>query len=632
MSVSRRVEALTRHLDDSMKVEAQQQLGCQPTSAAAALQPPCPKAMYQFLVRDNLDLRQRIIEFLKDPIYRPNYELSLEGFRDLTNQRVFKFFGARLFNIADYTNDPLRFQAALETLLLCDYSLAIKSGVHATLCGGTICKLGTEKHHRYYLPKMDTLELPGCFAMTELGHGSNVLGIETTATYDPATQEFVINTPNNAASKFWIGGAAHTAKITACFANLIVNGRNEGIHVFVVPMRDASSKHLPGVRTADLGAKQGLNGVDNGQIWFDHVRVPRDALLDRFAQVDAAGNYHSAIPNPAQRFGTMIGGLTTGRMLVGQGAVDAMKIGLTIAIRYSADRPQFGDTPIIDYITQQRRLFPALATAYALHLSMVQLKQLAATGGPAAAKAVHVTSSGVKAAATWHRVRVLQDCRETMGGMGFLSANRVGPMSNDMNVDVTFEGDNTVMMQQVAKPLLEAAAVRRAGPPALPSVKPEALCLRCLGKLLAFREALLTQQLLSDVASAGGGARGFDASLDTAVALGWAAVDRQTFDTFASEAEKAPVELRASLELLARLYGLSRVEAGLTCYLASGALPASGPAAVRRQINELCRALGADRGRLALTLCDGFGIPDHLLAGEANVAQHDWRTFPGSQW
>ena len=176
------------------------------------------------------------------------------------------------FSTADYIRAPLRFQAALESLSYCDYSLAIKSGVHFTLCGGTIAKLGTERHHREILPKMDTLELPGCFGMTELGHGSNVMGIETTAEFDPVTDSFIIHTPNNEASKYWIGGAAQTAKICAVFAQLTVKDphsgqpRWEGPHVFVVRLRDDQGNVVPGVRIIDCGAKQGLNGVDNGQV------------------------------------------------------------------------------------------------------------------------------------------------------------------------------------------------------------------------------------------------------------------------------------------------------------------------------------------------------------------------------
>ena len=184
-----------------------------PTSAASLTtsfnsnsNPAYVQDLYRWLIRDNRELREEIFKFLKDPLYQPDYSLSLANFRELTSQRVVKFVQQRFFSVSDYINDPLRFQACLESLSFCDYSLAIKSGVHFTLCGGTIAKLGTERHHREYLPKMDTLELPGCFAMTELANGSDVFGIQTMATYDPATQEFIINTPNNSARKAWIGG------------------------------------------------------------------------------------------------------------------------------------------------------------------------------------------------------------------------------------------------------------------------------------------------------------------------------------------------------------------------------------------------------------------------------------------
>jgi acyl-CoA oxidase len=581
---------------------------------------------------------------MQDPLYRPNYYAGLQEFRELTSKRVKRFVTQKFFSVFDYARDPLKFQAALESLSFCDYSLAIKSGVHFTLCGGTIVKLGTERHHEEFLPKMDTLELPGCFGMTELGHGSNVMGIETTATYDQSSDSFIIHTPNNEASKFWIGGAGSTAKICAVFAQLTIHGSWEGPHVFIVRLRDDCGNIMPGVRILDNGPKQGLNGVDNGQIWFDHVRVPRHALLDRFASVDDQGNYSSPIPNPAQRFGTMVSGLTTGRMLIAQAAVDAMKVGVTIALKYSAMRPQFGDSPIVAYITQQRRLLPALATAYAMHLSLAKCKELAMTGGGKSvshadaniAKQVHVLSSGLKAAATWHRVHVLQDCRECCGGMGFLAINKIGPMLNDMNVDVTFEGDNTVMMQQVAKPLVDATIKSKhiSVPSGPKSINPERLGDKCIASLLAWRRDALAAEIAQDVSAAAmqGGSRAaaqaFENNLDRVVRLGWASVDSSTYDIFLNEIESAPAEWQGQLRVLQQLYGLYRIEQGIETYLQYGALDGRHVAGLRAQIHGACSKLAENDAHPAQSLCKGFGIPDHLL--QAPIALGSWRDIGAS--
>lgn len=589
--------------------------------------------LYEWLVRDNRELREAIFDFLNDPLYMPNYQQSLEGFRELTMQRVVKFVRQGFFSVMEYDKDPLKFQAALESLSFCDYSMAIKSGVHFTLCGGTIVKLGTEKHHKEFLPKMDTLELPGCFGMTELGHGSNVMGIETTAEYDRASGMFVIHTPSNEASKFWIGGAGSTAKICAVFAQLTIDQTWQGPHVFIVRLRDDQGITLPGVRIKDNGAKQGLNGVDNGQIWFDHVRVPRDALLDRYASVDAQGRYSSPIADPNQRFGTMVSGLTTGRMLIAQAAVDACKSGVTIALRYSCARPQFGNTPIIQYVTQQRRLIPALATTYAMHVSLLKCKYIG-LGGDAKknAKVVHVLSSGLKAAATWHRVQILQECRECCGGMGFLAVNKIGPMLNDMNVDVTFEGDNTVMMQQVAKSLIDSGMKKSQQPPVLSSsARHENLGLECIKALLTWRSEMLTHGLVQELASSMSNAsRAYESNLDRVVALGWASVDSSTYTIFMEELSSVPAVWKDALTKLCVLYGLCRIEAGLTTYLEHGVLPGTSVAAIRSQINDLCLYFASSSTEpVALALCDAFGIPDHLL--QAPIAVDSWHRIGASQ-
>jgi acyl-CoA oxidase len=642
---------------------------------------------------DNPALRASIFAFLKDPLYKPNshHYLPLLEFRQLTLDRLKKFVQQRFFATSDYTADPRRFVAALECLSYCDYSLAIKAGVHFTLCGGTIAKLGTAKHHVTLLPKLDNLELPGSFSMTELGAGSNVAGIQTTAHYDPSTREFILHTPNNEASKFWIGGTGQHAKITACFAQLVTpEGKNEGIHVFCVRLRDDEGKILPGVRIRDNGPKMGLNGVDNGQVWFDHVRVPHDALLDRFASVDpVTGAYSSPLSSPAARFGVTVGGLTTGRVLIAQGAVDAAKIGLAIAVRYSSDRPQFNGRVIMTYLTHQRRLLPCVASTYALHLGMGALKKIAfgpasADGNDAATpphtpdqKLVHVLSSGLKAAATWQRVESLQNARECCGGMGVLAENRIGPTRTDTDVDVTFEGDNTVLMQQVVRSLLEdGGEAARAAEAALAKSANAPVDLSSRGgvgaaQVLALarrREAELVRLLARASMKGGkdGAAQAFDDNLDVVVQLGWAHVDRFLLENLlsasgdlpsacaeassmpggcpppdtrmaraaaAAYAPPAPEALRPALRAAALVFGASRAEGALAHHLASGAVAApagaargGGAAALRAALNAQLRELGGGNGSVglapALALVDGFGIPDHLLA--APIA-YDWR-------
>lgn len=636
---------------------------------------------------DNPALRAAILAFLGDPLYKPNshHYLPLLEFRQLTLDRLKKFVGQRFFSVFDYTADPRRFVAALECLSYADYSLAIKAGVHFTLCGGTVAKLGTTKHHQTLLPKIDNLELPGCFAMTELGYGSNVAGIETEARYDVATREFVLHTPRNEASKFWIGGSGQHAKVSAVFAQLYdKDGVNQGVHVFATRLRDDSGMLVKNVRIKDNGAKMGLNGVDNGQIWFDHLRVPHDALLDRYASVDPiTGAYSSPLPTPAARFGVTVGGLTTGRVLIAQGAVDAAKIGLCIAVRYSADRPQFGGRPVLTYLTHQRRLVPCVAATYALHLGMGALKVIAfgpeagaaeaAAGGKEASlkpdpKLVHVLSSGLKAAATWQRVESLQHARECCGGMGVLAENRIGPTRTDTDVDVTFEGDNTVMMQQVARALLEdggeaakAAVASLRSPGGSKPVLSSASSPVGLPQVLALarrREAALVATLVS-AASSSPAAQAFDDNLDLVVQLGWAHADRFLLENLLSAsgelasagaacgippfatrmakaaslayAPPAPESLRPALRAAALVFGATRAERALDHHLANGAVAAGGQggqggaAALRAAVNAQVRELaggGAAGSAPILALVNGFGIPDHLLA--APIA-FDWR-------
>ena len=204
--------------------------------------------------------------------------------------------------------------AGFQELVLADPSMQIKSGVQWGLFGSAIQQLGTKHHHDLWLDDVRTLKLPGAFAMTEIGHGSDVAAIGTTATYDPETEEFVINTPFRAAWKDYLGNAALHGQAATVFAQLITGGVNYGVHCFFVPIRTPEGEMLPGVQSEDDGVKGGLNGIDNGRLAFDHVRIPRTNLLNRYGDVAPDGTYSSEIPSPGRRFFTMLGALVQGRV------------------------------------------------------------------------------------------------------------------------------------------------------------------------------------------------------------------------------------------------------------------------------------------------------------------------------
>jgi len=355
--------------------------------------------------------------------------------------------------------------ASFEQLVLADPSLQIKSGVQWGLFGAAVMHLGTDYHHRTWLPGIMSLEIPGIFAMTETGHGSDVASIQTTATFDPETDEFVIHTPHRGAWKDYLGNAALHGKAAVVFAQLIVGGENHGVHALYVPIRDDKG-FLPGVGGEDDGYKGGLNGIDNGRLHFTNVRVPRTHLLDRYGSVDEDGVYSSPIESRGRRFFTILGTLVQGRVsLVGASAV-ASQLAITIAIRYGLERRQFPipgsphERVLMDYQTHQRRLIPRLATAYAMTFAQDTLLELFHEVFSGAADTedqrqdLETLAAALKPYATWSALDIIQGAREACGGQGFLAENRLATLRADLDVYATFEGDNTVLLQLVAKRLL----------------------------------------------------------------------------------------------------------------------------------------------------------------------------------
>jgi acyl-CoA oxidase len=561
--------------------------------------------------------------------------------------------------------------AGFMELVLADPSLQIKSGVQWGLFGSAVYQLGTEKHHDAWLPGIIDLSIPGAFAMTETGHGSDVAAIGTTATYDPETEEFVIHTPFRGAWKDYLGNAALHGRAATVFAQLITGGVNYGVHCFYVPLRDDEGAFLPGIGGEDDGVKGGLNGIDNGRLHFDHVRVPLFNLLDRYGQVAPDGTYTSDIPSPGRRFFTMLGALVQGRVSLDGAATTGTALALHIALTYANQRRQFDsgtgsdEVVLLDYGKHQRRLLPLLAQNYAQFFANDELlrKFDAVFSGredtPENREDLETLAAALKPLSTWNALSTIQETREACGGSGFLAENRMVGLHQDLDVYVTFEGDNNILLQLVGKRLLSDFAKQFKGADAAALAKYavgqtagrlfHGAGLRQFGQSVADwgstarsvelglraeqQHELLAgrvQQMVADVATAlrpasrlspADAAALFNAHQSELIEAARAHGELLQWEAFTDGLAKATDEGTVQvLTWLRDLFGMHLIEKHLAWYLVNGRLSAQRAASVSRYIDRLSARLRPH----AQDLVDAYGFePEHIRAPIASGAEKE---------
>ena len=612
------------------------------------------------------NIRRRARKLADDELFAPVYDLSREEYRAHVAEQVSALAATGMPRLGMPTevggeNDVGASIIAFEMLAFGDLSLLVKAGVQWGLFAGAILHLGTARHHENYLADAASWDLPGCFAMTETGHGSDVAAIRTTATYDRDTEEFVLRTPDRSAYKDYIGNAARDGRAAVVFAQLEVpngpSGQEErfGVHAFLVPIRDADGQPCPGVHIEDCGPKGGLNGVDNGRLAFNDVRVPRDMLLNRYGDVAADGTYSTPIASTNARFFTMLGTLIQGRISVAGGAGSAAQAALAIALRYAEQRRQFAspgsedEVLLLDYRSHQRRLLPLLATSYALRFTQEdlvnRLHAVFTTDGATdeQRRELETRAAGVKAASTWHATAAIQTAREACGGAGYLAENLLPGLKADTDIFTTFEGDNTVLLQLVAKELLTRyrtsfgdldtlGVVRFAGRQVLSTMvertAARGLAQRVRGlarggdddadlldranqqELFTWREEHVLDGVarrLRRVRPTGPGAfAGFNEAQDHLIKAARVHVDRLMLDAFVAGIERCPAgPTRDLLGSVCDLYALATIEADKGWFLEHGRLSARRAKGLTRTVNELCAKLRPE----ALFLVDGLGIP-----------------------
>jgi acyl-CoA oxidase len=595
---------------------------------------------------------------LRDP------DQSIDEARDWVLKRLRElqaagFGAAGVPRNADEPPDPAAAVVSFELLAHGDLSTLIKSGVQFGLFGGAVVNLGTRWHHDTYLPGITSLDILGCYAMTEVGHGSDVAGLETTITWIPETDEYEVHSQTPEATKAYIGNAARDGSMAVVFGQLLVHGKNHGVHAVLVPIRDEDGNELPGVTTSDHGAKGGLNGIDNGRLRFSRVRVPRQMLLNRYGGVDEDGRYASPIDNANRRFFTMLGTLVRGRVCIAAGGGIAARRALSIATRYALQRRQFtapgrpDGVLLLDYLTHQRRLLPAIARSYALGFAQNELT-LALThiqGGEEHTereqRQLETRAAGLKAITTRFANDTIQECREACGGAGYMAENRLVGLRADADIFATFEGDNTVLLQLVAKALLTdyrqvwgdldrvgmvQAAAKLVGGTVLERTaanllvdrlvatarrRPEELALvdrAWHAYLFEERERHGLESLARRTRRANG--RDFESVNrlgDHMLFVARAHLERVVLEAFIAGIDAcADPEAKAVLERLCSLYALSSIATDAAWFLEHNRISAARAKAINAQVNVLCAELRPH----ALALVEGLGVPGSWLGAD----------------
>ncbi|KAK7092006.1 peroxisomal acyl-coenzyme A oxidase 1-like [Littorina saxatilis] len=511
---------------------------------------------------------------------------------------------------------------------------AFPYALHHAAFVNTFAMLASEEQKAKWLPLMKDFHLVGTYVQTEMGHGSFLRGLETTATYDPSTQEFVLHSPTISSIKYWPGGLGKTANACIVMAQLITKGHNYGMHSFLLQIRDSDTHQpLPGIAVGDIGNKFGFNANDNGFLKMDNVRIPRNNMLMRHSQILPDGTY---IKPKNDRL--MYGGMTSLRAGIVGTASRRLCIAATIAIRYSAVRrqskiePGAGEVQVLDFQTQQYRLFPQLAAAYATTIASTAINMYyskAAThieqGDLQQLPLLHALSAGLKAYTSWTCADGVEVCRLACGGHGYSEASGLPKAYVDTTPACTYEGENYVLILQTARYLVKCCRMLAEGeqvPEVMNFLRPSTsetsrLDARLLkGDLIqafAHRAARVTreaaQSLQTSIGKGENPGQAWNSNSVQLVAAAKAFTQLYVVRVFAEAVETMRGSLRRVMESLWRLFAVHNIVSSLGDFLVDGYLSTQQVSLLESAERDLLKELRPD----AVSLVDALDFPDGVL-------------------
>ena len=366
--------------------------------------------------------------------------------------------------LRNFTFDMDHFTEAESNVNILRFIHQLPRSLHTGMYVTGIEMLGTESQQKEWLPLCSQGKMTGCYAQTEIGHGSDVQSLETTAEYDAATDEFVINSPSVAAAKFWPGDLGIYCTHALVFAKLIANGQPLGVHSFVVPIRDEQYRPLPGIEVGEIGPKYGFVTKDNGFLMMKNIRIPRKNMLRKYVTLHKDGNIEIK-GNPKIGYATMM----LIRKMIACSYYKMLGQAAIIAGKYSLLRVQFKDEhgieqKIIEYQTQQNKILSCLADYYALAVGGAKLSKMCNENFAMVTKKdddsmmaeTHNCLCLGKAFSTETVVKDIEICRMACGGHGFSHYSGLPSLLQEITPFITLEGENTVLFLQLARYLLKS--------------------------------------------------------------------------------------------------------------------------------------------------------------------------------
>ena len=599
------------------------------------------KSIQNILDHDNQETREKLKELFKNEVFIPRYSISLKEERELAYKRLKIICENNVISTHDFGNNPCRIFSVHEIVGQMDGSTATKMTVQFNLFGGTIFGLGNKKHHETYLDSIDKLDTVGCFAFTELGYGNNAVEMKTTATYKHENNSFIINTPETLARKYWITNGAIHATHAVVFARLIIKEEDEGVHAFLVKIRDVNMESTHGISIWDMGHKIGSNGVDNASISFNNISISKISLLGDISKIDENGVFSSKIKSKRGRLLFLADRLLSGRLCIASMMLGAAKYTLETAIIYGKTRKAVGEdgkstSPILDYQLQQRALMPLLVKTYAYNFALNYAKDLYQNNKEDKQIEKLILCCSIKAVLSWHNERTASICRERCGGQGFLSVNRFGEAIMGSHAGITAEGDNKVLMQKVSKELLTMYKNNKAKILFTNIISKFPVLLRLTYgftfkninnpgvqcKLLNFRKELLISKLALRMRDAKKPNNSIfniwmKEESDTVQQLAHSYIDHVTLVETIKNENKCDSSVKIYFNKVRNLYALSNIEENLSWYMTQGLLTKHQS----RKLTKLSQLLCSDLVKYSGDLCDAFGIPKHMKT--APIA-NDW--------